>query len=289
MTGFGRYELSNERRKVIIEMKAVNHRYCDINIRLPKTFNQFENPIRTIIKQGIIRGKIDVFISFEDYIAKSNALKYNEQLASEYMKYFSSISEQFNIENDMTVSKLTRYPEVLILEEQAVNEDELWNDIKVTVQEAIKKIVEARVVEGQLLKNDLELKLNSMLELLKVIKKRSPELVSIYKHKLENRLKELLNEPIIDENRLAIELAVFSDKSCIDEEIVRLESHIVHMEKILNSKEEGIGRKLDFIAQEMNREANTILSKATDLDISNTAINLKNEIEKIREQIQNIE
>lgn len=288
MTGFGRYEAIDESKKLIIEMKAVNHRYCDINIRMPKKFGLFENALRSVLKKYVQRGKVDIFITYEDYTEGHSVLKYNEELAKDYMNHFATMSQSFEIENDIKVSHLSKCPEVLILEQQALDEDALWKGLEKAITKASEQLVVTRTTEGQLLKRDLEQKLQNMLDFVEIIKERSPNLLSEYKSKLENRLNELLNDSIVDEARLATELVVFADKACIDEEIVRLESHIKHMKQSLNS-DEGIGRKLDFIAQEMNREANTILSKANDLQIANVAIDLKTEIEKIREQIQNIE
>ena len=289
MTGFGRAELINEEQKVIVEMKAVNHRYCDINIRMPRHFSIFENNLRATIKKSILRGKIDVYITYEDYSQETKTLKYNYNIAKEYYNILKTMSKQFDLENDIKVSNLSRYPEILTIEEQSIDKDAILNTLTNVIEEAVNKLVDTREVEGKLLSDDLITKLNNMKELLEQIEAKSPSIINEYKEKLENRIKELIDNPVIDENRLASEIVIYADKSCIDEEIVRLDSHIKHMNKTLEANKEGIGRKLDFIAQEMNREANTILSKANDMVISNCAIELKTEIEKIREQIQNIE
>ena len=289
MTGFGRCEVAEGQRRFVVEMKGVNHRYLDVNIRMPKKLNFFETAIRSLLKQSVQRGKVDIFITYEDLSESQVSLKYNETLAGEYLKYFQQMQETFGLENDVRVSHLSRCPEVLTMEEQAVDEEELWNELKKALSGAISQFVETRSTEGENLKKDLLEKLDDMLMLAEQIEKRSPQIIAEYREKLETKVKELLEDTQIEESRIAAEVVMFADKICTDEEIVRLRSHIVHMKETLKSDENGIGRKLDFIAQEMNREANTILSKANDLETSNVGINLKTEIEKVREQIQNIE
>ncbi|WP_346706707.1 YicC/YloC family endoribonuclease [Merdimonas faecis] len=289
MTGFGRCEVAEGQRRFVVEMKGVNHRYLDVNIRMPKKLNFFETAIRSLLKQSVQRGKVDIFITYEDLSESQVSLKYNETLAGEYLKYFQQMQETFGLENDVRVSHLSRCPEVLTMEEQAVDEEELWNELKKALSGAISQFVETRSIEGENLKKDLLEKLDDMLMLTEQIEKRSPQIIAEYREKLETKVKELLEDTQIEESRIAAEVVMFADKICTDEEIVRLRSHIVHMKETLKSDENGIGRKLDFIAQEMNREANTILSKANDLETSNVGINLKTEIEKVREQIQNIE
>ena len=288
MTGFGRSEIANERQKITVEMKAVNHRYFDINVKMPKKLSIFEAGIRNLLKKYIQRGKVDVFITYEDYTENNMVLKYNEELAAEYVRVLQQMSEQFGIENDVRVSSLSRYPDVLTLEEQTVDTDELWGVLEEALHKASEQFVETRLVEGENLKNDLISKLDGMLEDVDFIEKRSPEILVEHRQRLEAKVKELLGDSTIDESRIVTETTIFADKICVDEEIVRLRSHITSTRKAL-LEGGSIGRKLDFIAQEMNREANTILSKANDLEVANRAINLKTEIEKVREQIQNIE
>ena len=289
MTGFGRCEVADGDRKFAVEMKSVNHRYLDVNIRMPKKMNFFETAIRNLMKQSILRGKVDLFISYEDMSENQVSLKYNETLAKEYLSCLKQMEETFSLENDIRVSTLSRYPEVLAMEEQSVDEEELWNGLEKALKGAIQNFVETRKTEGANLKADIVAKLDSMLGMVDFIEERSPQIIAAYREKLENKVKELLEDTQIEESRIAAEVVLFADKICTDEEIVRLRSHVVHMKETLLSEEEGVGRKLDFIAQEMNREANTILSKANDLEVSNMGINLKTEIEKVREQIQNIE
>ncbi len=288
MTGFGRCEKVTEEYKLSVEMKAVNHRYLDMSIKMPKKFNYFEAGIRNLLKNDIQRGKVDVFINYEDYTENKMSLKYNASLAAEYMEYFKKMEEQFGIANDIKVSVLSRMPEVLTMEEVPDDEDSMWKILSEVVEEAAGSFVESRVREGEHLKNDLLGKLDYMLEQVAFIEERSPGVVAEYRMKLEEKVHELLESASIDEGRIATEVTIFADKICVDEETVRLRSHIDHTRKELLAGG-SVGRKLDFIAQEMNREANTILSKANDLEISEHAIILKTEIEKVREQIQNIE
>lgn len=288
MTGFGRAEVVTNERRITVELKSVNHRYLDMNIKMPKKLSFFEGAIRNLMKTYMQRGKVDVFITYEDYTLNRAALKYNRELAKEYLGYLREMEEEFGLENDIRVSTLSRYPEVFTMEEQSIDEDELWGCLEGPLREACEKFVETRTREGENLKNDLLGKLDGLDNKVQQIEARAPEIVNAYREKLEQKVHELLEDSQIDDSRIAAEVVLFSDKICNDEETVRLRSHIREMRKNL-LESEGIGRKLDFMAQEMNREANTILSKANDLETSNIAIDLKTEIEKIREQIQNIE
>ena len=288
MTGFGRCEVLKDSRKFTVELKSVNHRYLDVNIRMPKKLNFFETSIRTLLKSYADRGKVDIFITYEDLSQSQVSVKYNAALAAEYLKYLNQMAEEFSLDNDVRVSTLSRYPEVFTMEECSEDEDELWNGLKEALEGAFSQFVEIRTKEGERLKEDILLKLDLLSEQIRFIEERSPQIIAEYRTKLEEKMRELLEDTQIDDNRIAAEVILFADKICTDEEVVRLKSHIQHMKETLEESN-GIGRKLDFIAQEMNREANTILSKANDLDISNRAISLKTEIEKIREQIQNIE
>ena len=288
MTGFGRCEITEGQRKFTVELKGVNHRYLDVNIRMPKNLSFFESSIRNLLKQYVQRGKADIYITYEDTSENQVSLKYNVKLAEAYLAYGRQMQEMFGLENDIRVSTLSRYPEVLTMEEQAADEEELWAGLEKALKGAFTQFVETRTAEGENLKNDILTKLDEMLALVDYIETRSPEIVAEYRTKLENKVRELLCDTQMDESRIAAEVVIFADKICTDEETVRLKSHIGHMKSTLDEKE-GVGRKLDFIAQEMNREANTILSKANDLEVSNHAIDLKTGIEKVREQIQNIE
>lgn len=288
MTGFGRSEAASEKRKITVEIKAVNHRYLDLSIRLPKKLSFFEAGIRNVLKQSISRGKVDVYISYEDYTQNTMCVKYNENIAREYMNYFEKMSKDFGLAQDITVSTLARFPEVLSLEEQSVDEEELWSFIEATVVDAANHFVQSRETEGCHLEQDLIHKLDEISVGIDLLEARGPEIVKEYRQKIYDKVGELLADTKVDEAVLATEITIYADKICIDEESVRLKSHIQTMKDTLQSGN-NIGRKLDFIAQEMNREANTMLSKANDLELSNVAIDIKTGIEKIREQIQNIE
>lgn len=288
MTGFGRCEVADGDRKFTVEMKSVNHRYLDANIKMPKKLNFFESSIRNLLKKYIQRGKVDIFVTYEDFSENNVCIKYNADAAREYMTYLQKMAEDFGMDNDVRISSLSRYPEVFTMEEQNIDEEEIWKGLAKAIEGAAEGFVQTRIIEGEHLKEDLIEKLDGMLRNVDFISSRSPQIIAEYKEKLEEKVKDLLEDTKVDENRLLMEVTIFADKVCVDEEIVRLKSHI---ETTKNTLVEGgsIGRKLDFIAQEMNREANTILSKANDLEISNHAIELKTEIEKVREQIQNIE
>lgn len=288
MTGFGRCEISEADRKFTVEIKSVNHRYLDVNMKMPKKLSFFESAIRNVLKQYMQRGKVDLFITYEDFTENKVCVKYNQDIAAEYMKYLNQMAEEFSLDNDIRVSALSRYPEVFSMEEQTIDEDQIWKTLEKALRGAAEGFVETRIREGENLLADLTGKLDGMQKLVEYIEERSPQLIAEYKQKLEEKAKELLEDVKVDENRLLMEVTMFADKVCVDEEIVRLKSHIETTKQTL-LEGGGIGRKLDFIAQEMNREANTILSKANDLTISNCAIELKTEIEKVREQIQNIE
>ena len=257
MTGFGRCEITDGDRKFTVELKGVNHRYLDVNIRMPKKLNFFESAIRNLLKQYAQRGKVDIFISYEDLSESQVSLKYNPTLAQEYLTYFKEMQETFELDYDIRVSTLSRCPEVLTMEEQVEDEEALWKGLEKALKGAFEQFRDTRIVEGENLKADIISKLNEMLELVGQVEKRSPAIVAEYRAKLEAKVQELLGDAQIDEGRLATEVVIFADKICTDEETVRLRSHIEHMKSTLEATE-GIGRKLDFIAQEMNREANTI-------------------------------
>jgi uncharacterized protein (TIGR00255 family) len=288
MTGFGRGEQVNEDRKIVVEIKAVNHRFCDMNVKLPKKLNYFETDIRNCLKEYIQRGKVDVFITYEDYTKSNVCVKYNKDIASEYITYLNSMVDDFGLQSDVKPAVIGRFPEVFTLEEQSVDENEIWSHLEGVVREAAEKFVESRIREGENLKKDLLAKLSAMSEIVAYIEEKSPQIIEDYKTRLIEKVDELAINTQIDEQRIAAEVTMYADKVCVDEEVVRLRSHIDSTIKIL-TEGGAVGRKLDFIVQEMNREANTILSKANSLIIADRGIDLKTEIEKVREQIQNIE
>lgn len=288
MTGFGRCELVENDLKIIVEMKAVNHRYLDLNIKLPKKFNAFESVLRNEIKKFTSRGKVDIYISYENYAQSNQSVRFNKDIAREYIEFGHEMEQEFGLDFDMRVSTLSRMPEVLTMEEATMDDEFILAELLKAFDTAGENFAKAKAVEGENLAKDLIEKLDNMAALVDKVCERSPQCVAEYRERLTDKAKELLAGENVDESRILTEVMVFADKICVDEETVRLKSHIATAKKELNATE-GVGRKLDFIAQEMNREANTILSKCNDLELSNIGIDLKNEIEKVREQIQNIE
>ena len=288
MTGFGRCELAEEGRKVTVEMKAVNHRYSEFSVKLPKRLNVCDVMVRNVLKQYISRGKVDVFVSYEDETEGKGCVKYNAELAKEYYDILMRMAEEFPIENDIRISGLSRYPEVLTIESEQQDEEALYSLLERAVKGACEQFLETRIAEGERLREDLIAKCEKVSELVAAVEERSPQIMAEYRKKLTDKVAEVLGDTKIDERVLATEITIYADKICTDEETVRLRSHVTNMLDTFKQGE-NIGRKLDFVAQEMNREANTILSKANDITVSNIAIDLKTEIEKIREQIQNIE
>ncbi len=288
MTGYGRFEAENETSKLTVEMKSVNHRYCDLSIRLPKNLNAFENDIRKQVKECVSRGKIDVYVTYESNHQGESLVKYDKDMAKSYMELLQTISNDFQLENNVDALMLSRFPEVFTLEEEHIDEEALQELVRKTVAGALKNFIHARETEGENLKKDLIRKLDHLRLVSEEIEKRAQEVFYEYKERLTAKVTELLGDTKLDDGVMATELVIYSDKICIDEELVRLKAHIQHMKETLENEDE-VGRKLDFIAQELNREANTTLSKANDMILSNQGIILKTEIEKIREQIQNLE
>lgn len=289
MTGFGRYEAVTEEYKVIVEIKSVNHRYFDLSIKLPKKFNMFEQMVRGILKQNIGRGKVDVYLTYEDYTEAEVNVRYHSHLVQGYIDSIKEISGRFGLETgSLSALAVLRMPDVLSLEEDVLDVEKLKPVITTAVNGALGQFVAAREAEGMDLKEDICKKLDLIEDYVTFIEARFPKIMEEYRTRITSKVEEMLGDKNIDEGILATELIIFADKVCVDEETVRLRSHILNMRNTLNDSS-PMGRKLDFISQEMNREANTILSKANDMELSNKAIDLKTEIEKIREQIQNIE
>lgn len=289
MTSFGRATTEDGAiRDYSIEMKSVNHRYLDINIRLPKSMFSFEEKIRKMISKSLNRGKVDVFVNTKNYGKGDGVAKLNENLAKSYLDCLKTLVNDFGVEDDVTATKLARFTDVITVVEKEENADEIFNTISPLIEEALKMMDEMRTVEGEQLKEDILQKLVLIEGYVKEVSLIADEVPKNYKKKLEERIKELTSGVQVDEGRIAQEVAVFADKASVDEEITRLNSHIGQMRETLNLNE-PVGRKLDFIIQEMNRETNTIGSKANDMGMTNIVINIKNLIEKIREQVQNIE
>ena len=288
MTGFGRFEASGASRRFCVEIKSVNHRYLDLSIKMPRLLNPFESKIRAAVRKYAERGKIDLFVTMGLEEAAAGQVVYNRAMAAQYCQSLKRIAEDFGLENDIRVSHLSRFPEVLTVEEAPADEDALWEELSGVLTGALERFAESRSREGDHLKQDLLEKCDELSAHVDFIRECSPEILARYKEELREKVVALLGDAQVEESRLLMETTLYADKICVDEEIVRLSSHFAAMKKTL---EEGgaVGRKLDFLAQEMNREANTILSKAGDLKISDAGIELKTGIEKLREQIQNIE
>ena len=289
MTSFGRAQSEEGKDSCFsIEMKSVNHRYLDINIRMPRMMFALEEKIRNMINKKLNRGKIDVFINYRNYENNVGKATLNMKLAKNYYECLRQIQSELNIIDDISTTKIARLPDVITLDEPEENLEDIFREISPLIESALCLMEEMRTREGEKLKEDILSKVQMIEIYVEEIEKRADNIPRNYKKKLQERLSELLSEVDIDESRIALEVAILSDKAAVDEEITRLKSHLSQIKSTLNLNE-PIGRKLDFIIQEMNREANTIASKSTDIDMTNEVIKVKNTIEKIREQVQNIE
>ena len=288
MTGYGKGFAENESARVTIEMKSVNHRYLDLNIKLPKKLNFLESLIRNKISESIFRGKVDVYITLNEHSDACYKVSINDIIAKEYFDSIAEMAEKLGVENDMKASNIVRLPDVIELEETDSDEDSLKELVLSALSDCINQFVDSRIAECARLEKDLVSKMDEMLVLVDKLEKRSPVIIEEYKERLTTKIHELLEDNNIDENRIAQEVTIYADKVCIDEEMVRLKSHVAETRSVFELDKE-VGRKLDFLAQELNREANTILSKSTDVEIADIGITLKTLIEKVREQIQNIE
>ena len=290
MTGYGRGEASTAEHRILVEMKSVNHRYLDLGIKLPRKLNPLEAKLRALIKTYAARGKLDIFISCEDYADFSAKIRCNEAMAAEYVAHCRQLAESLQLDFDLTVSRLARFPEVFSMEQVSEDEESLWELLEQAATAAAAAFNEQREREGLRLRDDILLKLDNMSRDVAMVEVLSPQIMAEYRGRLEAKLREVLENVSVEESRLLTEAAIYADKVCVDEETVRLRSHIEGMRAALRTGDgESVGRRLDFLAQEMNREANTILSKCNHSDIAQVAIRLKTEIEKIREQVQNIE
>ena len=287
MTGFGRGKYEKDGRFYTVEIKSVNNKYTDISIRMPKFFNSFENEIRKTITNSITRGKIDVNINFENYSSEGNIIHFNIDLAKEYVKGLKKLASETGITCDLNVIDISKMPEILKVDTEE-NEDKVKEELMIALNEALQNFVSMRETEAQKLIEDMKIRIDFIEKKVNEIEFYSSTLVQDYMKKLENRVKELMETKVVDENRLAQEIVIFSDKSSIEEELTRLKSHINQFKSFTNGNS-PIGKKIDFLIQEMNREVNTIGSKANCLEITNRVIELKTEIENIREQVQNIE
>ncbi len=287
MTGFGRGKYENEGRSYTVEIKSVNHKYSDINVRLPRFLNSVEDKIRKTISNSISRGKIDVFITFENYSSKGTTIRINRELAKEYIKELKELATEADLKFDLNVIDVSKFPEILKIEDDQ-DEELIENELMIAVNDALDKFVSMREIEGEKLIQDIEKRIYLIQDKVNEITKYSGTLVEEYMKKLQVRVKELMDNQTVDENRLMQEIVIFSDKSSIEEELTRLKSHISQFLELIKQSS-PIGKKIDFLIQEINRETNTIGSKANSLEITNLVIEVKTEVENIREQIQNIE
>ena len=287
MTGYGRSKYEIDGRIYTVDIKAVNHKYSDISIKLPRILNYKEDDLRKKVSGAISRGKIDVFITFENYSSKGIDVKFNMELAKAYVTELNRLSEETGVSNDITAIDISKMPEIFKLNESN-DEDLIGNEVEKAVDEALEKFLSMREVEGEKLVIDMNNRINFIEGKVKEISNFSDGLVEEYIEKLRNRIKELLQTDVVDEARLAQEIVIYSDKCSIQEELTRLNSHINQFRTLISGSS-PVGKKIDFLIQEMNRETNTIGSKANCLDITNRVIEIKTEIENIREQVQNIE
>lgn len=289
MTGFGRGTCNENGKEFTVEIKSVNHRYIDFYIKLPRQIAYLEERVREVVSKSIFRGKVDIFISFEDRSEDSKSVMLDEALAGAYIQAVEKLKGKYGLKDDLSVSLISRFPDVLKIEKTEDDEEQLWSILNKALETAVASLIQMREKEGNELRSSLLQKADYMESIISQITNRSPEVVIEYKQKLENRIKDLLNQQTVDENRLAMEVAIFADRCSIDEELVRLGSHLSQLRDILSIKKQPVGRKLDFLVQEINREINTIGSKSNDIMITKNVLELKSETEKIREQIQNME
>ena len=288
MTGYGKSEQTIDSLNVTVEIKSVNHRYFEFSAREPREYGFVEEKLKKYCNSLITRGKVECYVSVEDLEEREMEVNVNETLAAGYVKALKELSERFGLKDDISAVTLSRYPDVITLHKASEDEERIWNAVKTVAETAVSKFIEMRETEGSKLRGDILSRADYIIECVEFIEGRSPETVREYNEKLKQRMKELLGDAAVDEQRLLNEAAIYADKIAVDEETVRLRSHISQLREFMNSSE-AIGRKLDFLVQEINREANTIGSKAQDVDIAKKVIAIKAEVEKIREQVQNIE
>lgn len=287
MTGYGKSNLSINAREYQVEIKSVNHRYLDISVKMPRVLSYLEEDVKKEIASKVKRGKIDVFVTFENNSTEGKEIRINTEIAKIYIDELKKLAKQEDILGNIEVTEISKFPDVLAIKNN--QEDEIIkNELLETVNQATEKLIQMRAIEGSKIAEDLLIRIQAIQKKVKEISSLSTGLIEEYVVKLEGRIKEILKNQEVDEARLAQEVVIYADKCSIEEEVTRLKSHISQFEKLLNS-EEAIGKKLDFIIQEMNRETNTIGSKANNLEITNGVIDVKTELENIREQVQNIE
>ena len=287
MTGFGRAKYEIDGREYTVEIKSVNNRYSDISVKIPRSISYLEEKVKSEISKVVSRGKIDVFITFYNNSTKGKKVIFNNELASMYVEGLQQMAKNTNIKEEIYVTQLAKFPDILLLENDE-DEDLIWSELYIALKSALDNFISMRKAEGEKLYQDINDRINKIEIIVTKISENSTRLIKDYIVKLETRIKELLDTNTIDENRLAQETVIYADKSSVEEEITRLKSHISQLRDFLNS-DTAIGKKIDFLIQEMNRETNTIGSKSGSIDITNMVIDMKTEIEDIREQVQNIE
>lgn len=288
MTGYGRNEAITGGKKIMCEIKSVNHRYSDYSIKVPRYYGFLEDKVRGYVSSCIKRGKIDIYISVESYDEADRDISVNSELAKSYIEALIKLRDEFNLRDDISVMSVARYPDIFVQERKEEDEDEIWENVKSVLDGAVTAFTAMREREGERIQKDLEARVEYMKTLAHSIEERSPQTVEEYRMRLYDKIKEVLADREIDEARILTEAAIFADKVAVNEEMVRLASHFEEFYQIVNSNEPA-GRKLDFLIQEINREINTTGSKASDIDIAKIVVELKAETEKLREQIQNIE
>ena len=288
MTGYGRGEALKENISVVVELRSVNHRYFEFSSRIPRGYAFLEDKLKTFCQQRITRGKVDLFLTLDVSASDNVVIEINHSLASGYVNAIKELSETYEINDGLSAINLSRFPDLFTVKSQAIDEDTVWSVVEEATSVALDGFAAMRAKEGKKLYDDVKSRVETILEKVAFVEERSPETVKAYREKLETRIREMLADATVDEGRLLTETAIFADKVAVAEETVRLRSHIKQLMELLES-DIAVGRKLDFIVQEMNREANTIGSKAQDIEIAHTVVDIKAEIEKIREQIQNIE
>ncbi len=288
MTGYGRREAVTGGKKILVEIKSVNHRYADYSIKVQRHLGFLEDKIRKHISTAITRGKVDIYLNVENYETADKEIILNKELAKNYIDVLRQLRDEFSLEDDISVMSVAKNPEIFQTERVEEDEDALWNTVKPVLDDALSDFVAMREREGERIQRDLCARIKYMSALVDKIEERSPQTVKEYSDRLYEKIKEVLDGREIDEARILTEVAIYADKVAVNEETVRLASHFAEFDNIISCGEPA-GRKLDFLIQEINREVNTIGSKASDIEIAKTVVNLKGEIEKLREQIQNIE
>ncbi len=288
MTGYGRAQKILSGRDILVEIRSVNHRYYEYSSRVPRTYNYIDEKLKALLKTGISRGKVEVSVTINNIEAKDTEIAINKSTAEGYVNALRSIADDLGLIDDLSLSKLMKLPDIFNIQKTPDDEEQIWKDVCEVAQEALDKFVTMRSVEGEKLREDVIEKAENILGMVGRVEEFAPLTVENYRNRLYQKLKDVLESKDIDQQRILTEAAVFAEKIAVDEETVRLRSHIAQLKDMVNS-DEAVGRKLDFIVQEMNREVNTIGSKAQDLNITRLVVDMKAEIEKIREQIQNIE